>query len=53
LREQSFRVLRFNNSQVVSQGHWVIAGILDAAGTARPLIRPLRVHLLPQGEKDE
>ena len=52
LREQRFRVLRFPNSQVSAYPDAVLDAIRQAAGITRPLIRPLRGHLLPQGEKD-
>jgi very-short-patch-repair endonuclease len=52
LRSQHFRVLRFPNALITLYPDVVLDEIRQAAGVARPLIRPLRGHLLPQGEKD-
>ena len=52
LRGQSFRVLRFSNHQIATFPDAVLDEIRKATGTLRPLIRPLRGHLLPQGEKE-
>jgi very-short-patch-repair endonuclease len=52
LRGQHFRVLRFSNDLIARHPDEVLDRIAEAAGVARPLIRPLRGHLLPQGEKD-
>ena len=52
LRGQSFRVLRFSNHQIAVFPDVVLDEIRLATDTLRPLIRPLRGHLLPQGEKE-
>ena len=52
LRGQGFDVLRFLNNQIALYPDEVLDRIRQAAGLARPLIRPIRGHLLPQGEKD-
>ncbi|HWF75936.1 MAG TPA: endonuclease domain-containing protein [Caulobacteraceae bacterium] len=51
LRSQQFRVLRFPNTMIAVYPDEVLERIREAAGVARPLLRPLRGHLLPHGEK--
>ena len=51
LRGQSFRGLRFSNHEIATFPDAVLDEIRLATDTLRPLIRPLRGHLLPQGEK--
>jgi very-short-patch-repair endonuclease len=53
LRTRQFQVLRFPNNLIALYPDEALDRIRQAAGVARPLIRPLRGHLLPQGEKED